>query len=166
MKVSHSIEPELAAGMLCARRMQFCSGHRVHQHEGKCAHLHGHNYVVLFYAQASRLDSKGRVIDFSELKHRLGGWIDQNWDHGFILYRNDTQAIDAVRTVENQKLYLLESNPTAENMALHLLYDVAPKVLAGTDVSLARVTLWETENCFADVAVDNKLGFSAVGVAS
>ena len=51
----------------CTRRIQFCAGHRVMGHEGKCRNLHGHNYVVFVTAQADELDSVGRVIDFSVL---------------------------------------------------------------------------------------------------
>jgi len=137
--------------VVCTRRIQFCAGHRVHRHESKCANLHGHNYVAFFHATAPRLDSVGRVIDFSVLKERLGSWVDTEWDHGFILYRDDAEAAAAVRLVAGQKLYFMDENPTAENMALHLLEQVAPRVLAGTEARVVRVVLWETENCFADV---------------
>ena len=75
------------------RRVQFCAGHRVMGHENKCAHLHGHNYVALITARADKLDSVGRVIDFSVIKQRVGGWIEQHWDHGFIIARNDEQVM-------------------------------------------------------------------------
>lgn len=134
------------------RRIQFCAGHRVWGHESKCAHLHGHNYVALFEAEAASLDSIGRVIDFGVLKERLGGWIERMWDHGFLLYRLDTslayfESLAAGHAA--QKLYVMDDNPTAENMALHLLREVGPKVLAGTGVRLVSVTVWETENCKA-----------------
>jgi 6-pyruvoyltetrahydropterin/6-carboxytetrahydropterin synthase len=134
------------------RRIQFAAGHRVFQHESKCRNLHGHNYVAFFHAKAeSGLDSIGRVIDFSVLKEKLGGWVDEHWDHGFIVWDKDAEALQAVRHVPEQKIYISKRNPTAENMALELLLEVAPKVLAGTGVSLTRVVLWETENCFAEV---------------
>jgi len=55
------------------RTVQFSAGHRLWQHESKCAHIHGHNYVVEFHATAEHLDSVGRVIDFSVFRDRLGG---------------------------------------------------------------------------------------------
>lgn len=131
------------------RRVQFCAGHRVYRHESKCANLHGHNYVALFYARASRLDTVGRVVDFSVLKGSLGGWIEANWDHGFVLAEFDQDAIRAMQAVRNQKVYLMPTNPTAENMAHYLLDNVAPKMLKGTGVEIFRVELWETENCMA-----------------
>ena len=134
----------------CVRRLQFCAGHRVWKHENKCAHLHGHNYVVYFHASAPKLDELGRVIDFDVLKERLGSWIEEHWDHGFILHRDDQEAVAAVRRVTEQKVALLDSNPTAENMARHLLETVAPEALKGTGVRVVKVVLWETENCFAE----------------
>lgn len=134
----------------CTRRIQFCSGHRVFGHEGKCRHLHGHNYIVFITAQAKELDSVGRVIDFSVLKERIGGWIDQYWDHGCVLWEGDTQAIAAVKSCEPSKIFLLPTNPTAENMADYLLMVACPKQLDGTGVSVKSVVLWETENCYAE----------------
>lgn len=134
----------------CTRRIQFCAGHRVLNHEGKCAHPHGHNYVALFTAQAGELDSVGRVIDFSVLKEKIGSWIDRKWDHGFIFHKNDQQ----IRYIFEQpktgwKYFVMQTNPTAENMAHYLLHTVCPEVLVGTGVRVIDVTLWETENCFA-----------------
>lgn len=139
--------------MTCTRRIQFCAGHRVHNHESKCRNLHGHNYVALFTARAKALDDLGRVIDFAALKERLGGWIDRHWDHGFVLYQHDYKAIEAVNMVADQKLYVMPSNPTAENMADHLLRAVAPLALDGTNVEVVAVRLWETENCYADATL-------------
>ncbi len=139
----------------CTRRIQFCAGHRLMGHESKCAHLHGHNYVAFFHAGAWGLDSVGRVIDFSVLKERIGGWIDKNWDHGFIFHIDDSDTRRALATFENeeegrfQKKYAMPYNPTAENMARYLLEEICPQVMAGTGVNVFKVVVWETENCLA-----------------
>lgn len=138
----------------CTRRIQFCAGHRVHGHESKCRNLHGHNYVVLFEAQAPRLDSLGRVIDFSVLKDRIGGWIEAKWDHGCIIWVDDIEATQAMQLMKDQKVYQLPLNPTAENMAAYLLERVCPAVLNGTGVTVVKVTLWETENCAAEARLE------------
>ncbi len=135
------------------RRIQFCAGHRVWKHEHRCRNLHGHNYTAFFHATAEALDPLGRVIDFGVLKERLGGWIDRHWDHGFICFRDDAEAIAAMSAVPDQKTFLLDENPTTENMAKHLLHVVGPEQLAGTGVRLVRVVLWETENCYAEVSL-------------
>jgi len=94
----------------CTRRIQFCAGHRVAGHENKCNNLHGHNYVAFITAQAHNLDNLGRVVDFSVLKDIIGGWIDDNWDHGLILWREDPLH-DPIRDAcqDGQKFYTLPS---------------------------------------------------------
>lgn len=136
----------------CTRRLQFCAGHRVVGHEGKCAQPHGHNYVAWITARADELDDIGRVIDFSVLKESVGGWIEHHWDHGFVVYEDDKELLDAFAGMD-AKVYELETNPTAENMAAHLLKWVCPLVLADTGVTVVHVLLDETENCSAEVSL-------------
>ena len=141
------------------RRLQFCAGHRVYKHESKCANLHGHNYVLFLHATAEAddashqdgLDSLGRVVDFGKLKQLFNPWLEDNWDHGFILFKEDEEAVAALSRFPEQKLFLLDTNPTAENMARFILKDLAPRLLEGSGVKLTKVVLWETENCFAEV---------------
>jgi 6-pyruvoyltetrahydropterin/6-carboxytetrahydropterin synthase len=135
------------------RRIQFAAGHRVFGHEGKCRYLHGHNFVAFVTAAADDLDAVGRVIDFGVLKERIGGWIEHAWDHGFIVWQDDTEARRALEVVVGQKTYLLGANPTAENIADHLLRVVGPDALAGTGVRLVKVTLYETENGIAEATL-------------
>ena len=151
---------EIQFGLTCTRRIQFCAGHRVEGHENKCAHFHGHNYVAFIHARADELDEVGRVIDFSVLKGAIGGWIEDNWDHGFILKATDALAIECIRkfephpdnNVRRQKLFTMKYNPTAENMALFLL-EVSAKILHGSGVQVHKVVLWETENCHAEASL-------------
>jgi 6-pyruvoyltetrahydropterin/6-carboxytetrahydropterin synthase len=142
-------------------------GHRLVGHESKCAHVHGHNYVGFFHAAAEDLDDVGRVIDFAVLKERVGGWIDENWDHGFVFNQTDTlvkQFVQGIDTVDDwqeafagpgrrQKWWEMDTNPTAENIADYLLRVVGPEVLQGTGVKLVKVVVWETENCYAEVTL-------------
>ena len=126
-------------------------------HESKCKHVHGHNYVAFITASAPELDDLGRVIDFGVLKERIGGWIDEHWDHGFIYNYGDPVAFEIRDLIvaddgTTQKAYGLNGNPTAENMAAELL-KVANELLSGTVVKVTKVELWETENCYAAVWV-------------
>lgn len=135
----------------CSRRIQFCSGHRVMNHESKCSNPHGHNYVAWIHAISDELDPLGRIIDFSVLKEKLGGWIDINWDHTFIVYEKDIDLIkDLGKHHKNKPMWVSPFNPTAENMAEWILKEVSPMVLKGTGVTVYHVELYETENCKAD----------------
>jgi 6-pyruvoyltetrahydropterin/6-carboxytetrahydropterin synthase len=99
------------------RKVEFCAGHRLLHHEGKCANLHGHNYVVEFHITADGMDDLGRVVDFSVINRLFKGWIEQHWDHGMLLWEADHQAIEALRHVEPSRVYRLPWNPTAESIA-------------------------------------------------
>lgn len=137
-----------------SRRIQFCAGHRLYQHESKCRNLHGHNYVVHVHAQANKLDHLGRVIDFSILKDKIGGWIDDNWDHGFIYCEQDDICRKVFKNIQmfmEMKIFVLPCNPTAENMAEYLLNTVCPNLMKGTGVEVFKIVLEETENCCATV---------------
>lgn len=139
------------------RKVDFCAGHRLVGHEGKCANLHGHNYLAEFYISGNEIDELGRVVDFAVIKKLFKGWIDDHWDHGFILWDKDTQAIDALRQVEPHRLYLLPYNPTAENLARYLLEVISPKLIEsikGYRLQVRKVIVWETNNAFAEVTLD------------
>lgn len=138
----------------CTRRLTFCAGHRIAQHESKCAHLHGHNYVAWIKCGARNLDRAGRVVDFGVIKERVGGWIDKNWDHGMILEESDRAAVAlaeafSARVSVRQKLYLMDAPPTAENMAAEL-FRAAQPLLEPAGVDVLCVRLDETENCSAE----------------
>ena len=148
------------------RRVAFCAGHRLHRHGGKCEFFHGHNYVAEFYVTGQETDSVGRVIDFSVLKTRFKGWIDEHWDHGFLLSREDENGIAAARMVEPCRYYVLPFNPTAENMARYLLEKVCPQLLEGTGVIATKVVIWETAEACAEASLDAPVRTMVYGAES
>ena len=137
------------------RRVKFCAGHRLHRHGGKCEFFHGHNYVADFYVTAHETDDVGRVIDFADLKRLFKGWLDEHWDHGFVLNEADENGIRAIKQVEPCKYYVLPNNPTAENMATYLLTEVCPRLLADTGVTATKVVIWETDESFAEASLES-----------
>jgi len=142
-----------ATQLSLVRSLRFCAGHRLLGHEGRCAFLHGHNYRVEVEVEAlaggAEVDAVGRVVDFSLIKRRLLGWLDEHWDHTFILWEEDATALAAVQQAEPTKYFLLPWNPTAENMARYLLEVVAPNVLGDLGGVARRVAVWETEESCA-----------------
>lgn len=124
------------------------AGHRVCGHESKCAHLHGHNYRITFTCTVATLDSLGRVIDFAVLKSKLCTWLEDNWDHRFLLWQQDPWA-DALSSCDPLGVVLLPFNPTAERMAQYLVDVVGPQLLHGTGVVLHACRVEETRKCSA-----------------
>jgi len=132
----------------CTRKLWFCAGHRLVGHESKCKNIHGHNYTVFITVVADEsLDKLGRVVDFSVIKKVVGDWIDENWDHGFIAYKDD-EIIKAIK-YDDSKLFILDKNPTAENMAEYL-FNKSNELLKKYNIKVVNIKLYETENCYAE----------------
>ena len=136
------------------RRIIFCAGHRLFKHGGKCEHFHGHNYVADFFVTGGSQDSVGRVMDFADLKAKCKGWLDDNWDHSFLVCEEDENAITALRMVNPCRLFVMPYNPTAENMAKYLLEEVCPGLIQGCGGVASRVRIWETDESFAEASID------------
>jgi len=131
--------------MEIVKRLEIDAGHRLLKHEGKCRHVHGHRYAFEIHAQAPYLDDVGRVIDFSVIKKVIGGWLDDRWDHGFIAQMGD--PIIPWLEENEQKFYLLDMPPTAENLSLYLLGLCKPDGMLGKllpGILVTQVVCYET----------------------
>jgi 6-pyruvoyltetrahydropterin/6-carboxytetrahydropterin synthase len=93
-------------------------------------------------------------LDFADLKARTKGWIDENWDHSFLVYEQDQNAILALEAVRPMRLFKMPYNPTAENMAKFLLEEVCPTILADTGARATAVRIWETDESYAEARID------------
>ena len=124
------------------REIRFCYGHRLLNYDGKCKHLHGHNGRAVITLQSESLDALGMVVDFSTIKRVVSTWIDANLDHRMILHRDDP-ILPTLRQ-QGEPVFVIDVNPTAENIA-KLIYDH----IAGQGFPITEVKLWETEDSFA-----------------
>jgi 6-pyruvoyltetrahydropterin/6-carboxytetrahydropterin synthase len=124
------------------REIDFCYGHRLLNYDGKCKYLHGHNGRAVIAIEAARLDERGMVLDFSDIKNVVSRWIDENLDHRMLLHRDDP-AVSVLREL-GEPVFLLDMNPTAENIA-KLIFDFT----ASKGFPIVEARLWETPRCFA-----------------
>jgi 6-pyruvoyltetrahydropterin/6-carboxytetrahydropterin synthase len=122
---------------LVTKTIEFSYGHRLLEHNGKCRYLHGHNGMLEVDIDAEELDSMGMVIDFSRVSEVVKGWVDTNLDHRMLLCRKDP-LVDAL-TRAGEPLYLMDENPTAENIA-KLIWQSA----RSSGLRVSEVRLWET----------------------
>lgn len=129
------------------REIDFCYGHRLLNYEGKCKHLHGHNGRAVIVLEGSALDHRGMLLDFSDIKKVVSRWIDDNLDHRMLLHRDDP-VIKHLHEL-HEPMFLLDRNPTAENIA-KLIFDFA----ASQGFPIVEAHLWETPNCFATYRAD------------
>lgn len=124
------------------QEIEFCYGHRLLNYDGKCKHLHGHNGKAVIVLEAADLDHRGMLVDFSDIKRHVAGWIDANLDHRMIL--NEADPIVPMLQEQAEPMFLIGANPTAENIA-KLIYDFAKQ----HRLPVREVSLWETFKSYA-----------------
>lgn len=124
------------------KSIPFCYGHRLLKYVGPCAHLHGHNARADIRLASEELDERGMVMDFGDIKASVKTWIDDHLDHTMLLSKDD--PIRAMLDEAGEKYYVMEKNPTAENIAELIFYVAKDKGLP-----VVSVTLWESDSSFA-----------------
>ncbi len=151
------------------RRIEIDAAHRVPDHNSKCFNLHGHRYVIECEVEGQLFtegEQTGMVMDFGFIKEVMMDRIHEPCDHGMILSTDDYDMLQMVAHVDIKegtvkphkgvKLYVLDSVPTAENLARHWYEEVMrainERAVEGRwdympEVKAMRV--WETPNCLA-----------------
>lgn len=103
----------------------FCAAHALRGYDGKCANIHGHNFVVEARVIGDALDALGILVDFKDVKAALTTIIEE-LDHQTL---NDLPAFR-------------ETNPSSENIAKYF-YDRLVGQLP-PHVRLAEIRIQET----------------------
>lgn len=147
--------------MLITRRLEFDAGHRIPHHASQCRHLHGHRYAIEITLSGKVNDTEGAadqgmVMDFSDVKTIANSVLVNQWDHAFLVYREDRAVVDFLDTLPEHKTVVLPVVPTAENLAAEAfrILDAAYLDTYGTQLRLERVRLYETPNNWADAVRD------------
>lgn len=125
-----------------SREIHFCYGHRLLEYPGKCRFLHGHNGRLVISFRSGVLDNLGMVIDLGRIKEVVGAWIDKHLDHRMILCRRDP-VVPYLQQLD-EPVFLIDENPTAENIA-RMIFERA----RSCDLPVTKVELWETPHCSA-----------------
>jgi 6-pyruvoyltetrahydropterin/6-carboxytetrahydropterin synthase len=100
---------------------------------GKCANLHGHNYVLEVVVAGEIDQATGYVLDLKQLSDVVSRRIIEDVDH-----RNLNTDVD----------WLEGLIPTAENLAVAFWERIRSELPAG---SLRSLRLWETDKNWAEV---------------
>ncbi len=139
------------------RRLEFDAGHRLPNHKSQCRNIHGHRYALEVTLSAQVIHEEGSsddgmVMDFGDIKTVAQEKIVAVWDHAFLVYRGDKVMVDFLAAISGHKTVVLDVVPTAENLA-QVAYDTlkdAYRDRFGHALTLQRVRLYETPNCWAD----------------
>ena len=100
---------------------------------GKCANLHGHNYVLEVVVAGEIDQATGYVLDLKQLSDVISSRIIEDVDH---------------RNLNTDVPWLEGLIPTAENLAAAFWDRMHSELPAG---SLRSVRLWETDKNWAEV---------------
>ena len=125
------------------KKLYFCYGHRLMDYDGKCAHAHGHNGVLEIELSRAELDDRGMVCDFGDVKGQVGKFIDDEIDHRMLL-REDDPLVPVLEDM-GEEVFIMEENPTAENIARLIFGEAKTRGLP-----VVAVRLWETPHAFAE----------------
>jgi 6-pyruvoyltetrahydropterin/6-carboxytetrahydropterin synthase len=129
--------------VLVSRREAFNAAHQLRDPDlsedenqrlfGKCANLHGHNYVLEVVVAGEVQPTTGYVMDLKELSDVINRRVIQDVDHS---------------NLNTDVPWLEGCIPTAENLALAFWKRIRSELPEGL---LRSVRLWETDKNWAEV---------------
>lgn len=134
------------------KRFSFEMAHALSCHDGQCAHIHGHSYVLDVTLIGEPLRESGHpkdgmVIDFAELKKLVNESVIDHYDHALVLNEKDRdQAMSGHELFGRTRFTSWQ--PTCENVLLDIV-DRLRKTLPRTK-ELHTVRLQETVTSWAE----------------
>lgn len=110
----------------------FSSAHYLRNYQGKCEHIHGHNWKVEVVLEGDKLDKSGMLLDFGILKKHL----------------KDIMAILDHKCLNDDVDFFKELSPSSENIARFIFQELSKRI-EGFDVKVFEVRVFESENSYA-----------------
>ena len=139
-------------------KLEFDAGHRIPNHKSICKNLHGHRYCIEVTIKgeinSDKLNSDfGMVVDFKDAKELIKKTIIDEWDHSFIVYKDDSIVLEFLKSLDNHKTVIFPLVPTAENMAIIAMekLKIAFDNKFGNSIKPFKIKLFETPNNSAEV---------------
>ena len=134
------------------KEFDFEAAHALDGYEGKCQHIHGHNYhlTLTFLGEPNKdksISTSGMVIDFGDIKDFLNQKIKPLFDHRLIL-RNDSRFLGLEE--KNERIRYVDYQPTTENMLLEIVEIVSNGFAKNTNAVLCSAFLRETPSSYVE----------------
>lgn len=115
------------------KEFRFEASHQLMHHDGKCARLHGHSWVLVVEITGSRLATdgpkRGMLMDYADIKRVVKPLIDDALDHHHL---NDTLSTDS---------------PTSEFVARWVWNSVATAMFGNAVAAADRLAIEVEETC-------------------
>lgn len=142
------------------RKGNFDSCHRIVNHPGKCANVHGHTYLYELEFEfdpdvANETEGSGYAIDFADIKSSAQRYIDDVYDHG-VLYNPKDPVLAPLMLVGYTEMRSVEMyvygektfcNPSVENIANQLFMEIS-HLMNTPYLKLKSIKVNETPNCW------------------
>lgn len=133
---------------------RFEAAHALYGYPGGCSKLHGHSYELHVTVSSglpgnNYIPGQGMIIDFKEIKKRVGGVVAA-LDHKLLLSKE--YLIQTSGNFSNDELVVMEVEPTAENLLIYLRSEIALVLPHG--FVLQKLVLWETRDSYATWSAD------------
>ena len=122
-------------------------GHRLSKHSGRCASIHGHNFVIHIGIKTFELNENDMIIDFSDLKEFVNVLLD-DYDHTLLVNKNDTDWLSPLAHKLGLRASVFDHDnhdPTAERLSEQLFLKLQT-VYEPFNFEIDYVTVYENEN--------------------
>ncbi len=134
------------------KRLTFEMAHALRCHDGLCAHIHGHSYVLDVTLLGTPMNEPGHpkdgmVIDFADLKAIVKRTVIDRYDHALVLHEWERGSVEADHPLFGRTLFT-PWQPTCENLMLDIVERLLAVLPAG--VRLDTVRLQETATSWAE----------------
>ena len=142
--------------MKIVKIIQWDMGHRVMNHRSICRGLHGHRYKAEICVEGELVEKtgaseEGMVLDFADIKKTALKYIQNELDHGFMVWEKDKELLEFFEKSSGHKPVIVPFTPTAENVAAYIFKKLEHKFsdIFQTGLHLYSVKLWETPSSYA-----------------
>ena len=142
----------MAQSVRVTKRFHFEMAHALRCHDGLCANIHGHSYVLDVTLPGTPRNEPGHpkdgmVIDFSELKKLVNTAVVDRYDHALLLHESDRAQASTGHELFGRTVFT-PWQPSCENVLLDIV-ERLQAALQGSAV-LQAVRLQETASSWAE----------------
>jgi 6-pyruvoyltetrahydropterin/6-carboxytetrahydropterin synthase len=143
-----------------SKEFSFDMAHALFNYDGDCKNIHGHTYrlqvTLLGFPDEDKASPKlGMVVDFGIIKKIVKEKIIDKYDHSLVLNRASVNALGFDLSDLTEKLYLVDYQPTCENLLLTMKNELLDALEIDGFV-LQSMRLYETPSSWAEWLMDDK----------